>query len=124
MCHVEENCIVSDVTDLTKGSGSETWVRVCPRCLSTQIDLHLYGRYSQQLYKCMDCEYVGIDFIQVNLPTLEKMKAINQSQQGQAAPQLHQTEMTTTIIEYCCPHCGARCTEAEIPQGFCVKCNR
>ena len=53
----------------------DTWIRVCPRCLSTLTDLHLYGRYSQQLYKCIECEYVGIDFFYVNLPILEKMRA-------------------------------------------------
>lgn len=71
----------------------------------------------------MGCEYVGIDFIQVDLSTLEKMKAMTHAQQGLSVTQLSQTEAVTTIIDYCCPHCGETCTEVEIQQGFCVKCN-
>jgi predicted RNA-binding Zn-ribbon protein involved in translation (DUF1610 family) len=92
----------------------DTWVRICPRCLSTQVDLHLYGRFSQQLYKCLDCGYVGIDFTQVDLPTLEKMKAKNtQTQHERSISEDSQRETNTIITEYCCPHCGEVCTEAE-----------
>jgi hypothetical protein len=35
----------------------------------------------------MGCEYVGIDFIQVDLSTLEKMKAMTHAQQGLSATQ-------------------------------------
>jgi transposase-like protein len=66
---------MSNENEIRNHSLSNTWIRVCPRCVSTQIDLHLYGRYSQQLYKCLDCEYVGIDFIQVDLPTLKQLRA-------------------------------------------------
>ena len=65
----------------------DTWIRVCPRCLGTQVDLHLHGIYSPQFYKCIECGYIGLDFIQVTLDTLKKMKAMNkQSQQENSKP--------------------------------------
>ena len=65
---------VTDEKPSTNHSVPDIWVRVCPRCLSTHVDLYLYGLFSQQIFKCIDCEYVGFDFIEVDLPTLENMK--------------------------------------------------
>jgi hypothetical protein len=106
-------------------SAPDTWVRICPRCSSSRIDLHLYGRYSQQLYKCIDCEYVGIDFIQVDLPTLEQLKTDKQvSQHEELRSHDNHNDTVQPIIEYCCPHCGQVCTEAEVQQGFCTACDQ
>jgi hypothetical protein len=106
-------------------SAPDTWIRICPRCSSTKIDLHLYGRYSQQLYKCIDCKYVGIDFIKVDLPTLKQLQAQQQALQRDKTTSQDNSEKTSkTIIEYCCPHCDQVCTEAEVQQGFCTACDQ
>jgi rubredoxin len=42
------------------------WVRRCPICLSDRNDFYLGGKISFQLYKCLDCGYIGAAFIEVD----------------------------------------------------------
>ncbi len=37
----------------------------CPICFSDRNDLHLGGNLSLQMYKCLDCGYIGAAFIEV-----------------------------------------------------------
>ena len=41
------------------------WLLRCLHCLSHRVDLLLGGQYSFQMYKCLDCGYIGTNFIEV-----------------------------------------------------------
>jgi hypothetical protein len=38
----------------------------CPICFSSRNDLYLGGKLSLQMYKCLDCGFVGVGFIEVD----------------------------------------------------------
>ena len=52
------------------------WVRICPQCLSTRIRAHVHGvwLYSPQRYQCLNCDYIGMNFVEVSLEDLERLK--------------------------------------------------
>jgi len=47
-----------------KGNGKALLVRRCPICFSARNDLFLGGKFSPQVYKCLDCGYVGAVFVE------------------------------------------------------------
>jgi hypothetical protein len=50
----------------TRTDNSVKWVLRCPICLSDRNDIYLGGKIARQLYKCLDCEYIGSAFIEVD----------------------------------------------------------
>ncbi len=50
--------------DEAKGKGKVFWVRRCPKCGSRKNHLFLGGMYSPQTYKCGNCGFIGVTFIE------------------------------------------------------------
>ena len=51
--------------DEKKEKDKVRWVLRCPKCFSSRNDLYLGGKLSLQMYKCLDCGYIGGAFIKV-----------------------------------------------------------
>jgi hypothetical protein len=47
-------------------------VKVCPVCHSKRIDVWL-GRGCGNMYKCLDCDYQGVIFIEVDEETAQRL---------------------------------------------------
>ena len=50
---------------MNKQKETRKWVLRCPQCPSHRVDLLLGGQYSFQTHKCLDCGYIGTNFIEV-----------------------------------------------------------
>jgi len=51
-------------SDEEADKGKAIWVRRCPKCFSRRNHLFLGGMYSPQTYKCGDCGFIGVTFIE------------------------------------------------------------
>ena len=51
-------------------------VKVCPVCHSKRIDVWL-GRGCGNMYKCLDCDYQGVIFIELDDETEQKLPKKN-----------------------------------------------
>jgi hypothetical protein len=51
-------------------------VKVCPVCQSRRIDVWL-GRGCGNMYKCLDCNYQGVVFIDVDEETIQELSKEN-----------------------------------------------
>ena len=51
-------------SDVEKSKGKVIQVRRCPKCFSRRNHLFLGGMYSPQTYKCGNCGFIGVTFIE------------------------------------------------------------
>jgi len=60
-------------------------LKVCPKCLSTRIDLYL-GGYVGKLYHCLDCGYIGAIIMETTYENYESLrKQIEKDRKSQSA---------------------------------------